>query len=163
MPFDGIKLKRKVRSGFFQKSNFSAIYKTACTWALYDANSQVEIHFRIYAWRNGKVDSTCTWIHLLLAKYSIFTVCLFFFAFQILASAITTCSRNSPKPSECILDIINGLRQRLATGDLGDKKTVALEPLGLDNIHFKRGPEFTASFNNLLVNGPSNFIVSKLR
>lgn len=80
-----------------------------------------------------------------------------------LPSAIKTCSRNSPKPSECILTVINGLRQRLATGDLGDVKTVALEPLGLDTIQFKRGPEFTASFNNLLVSGPSNFVVSKLK
>lgn len=97
------------------------------------------------------------WQNILFLRF------VYFFPLQILASAIKTCSRNAPKPSECILDIINGLRQRLATGDLGDKKTVALEPLGLDNIHFKRGPEFTASFNNLLVNGPSNFVVSKLR
>lgn len=153
-------LKQRVRSGFFQKSNFPAIYKTLCLSSEHFMTqiSQVDFHFCTYE----KVDSTCIWINLLLAKYSIFTVCLFF-SLQILASAIKTCSRNAPKPSECILDIINGLRQRLATGDLGDKKTVALEPLGLDNIHFKRGPEFTASFNNLLVNGPSNFVVSKLR
>lgn len=85
------------------------------------------------------------------------------FPLKFLASAVKTCSRNEPRPGECILNIINGLRQRLATGDLGDVKTVPLEPLGLDNIHFKRGPDFTANFNNLLVNGPSNFIVSKLK
>lgn len=88
----------------------------------------------------------------------------FLFLCIVLASTITTCSRNTPNPSECILNTINGLRQRLATGDLGDGvKTVALEPLGLDNIQFKRGPDFSATFNNLLVNGPSNFIVSKLK
>ncbi|XP_031622988.1 protein takeout [Contarinia nasturtii] len=81
-----------------------------------------------------------------------------------LPSSIKVCSRNTPNPSACILDAISDLRPRLVTGDLGDGvKTVALEPLGLDNIHFKRGPEFTATFNNLLVNGPSNFVVSNLK
>lgn len=87
-----------------------------------------------------------------------------FFLLFISASSIKVCSRNSPKPSECILNAINDLRPRLATGDLGDGvKSVPLEPLSLDNIHFKRGPEFQAAFNNLLVNGPSNFVVSKLK
>lgn len=82
----------------------------------------------------------------------------------ILASSIKVCSRNTPNPSGCILNAINDLRLRLATGDLGDGvKSVPLEPLSLDNIHIKRGPEFTASFNNLLVDGPSNFVVSKLK
>lgn len=63
-----------------------------------------------------------------------------------------------------MLDEINKLRPKLASGDLGDGvKTIPLEPLPLDNIHFKRGPEFSATFNNILVNGPSAFIVNKLR
>lgn len=112
------------------------------------------------------MNSNLSSVHFILFsfRYCYFNALFYIFHLnQILASAIQTCSRNSPNPSECILGVINGLRQRLATGDLGDVKTVALEPLGLDNIHFKRGPEFTASFNNLLVNGPSNFIVSKLK
>lgn len=81
-----------------------------------------------------------------------------------LASTIKTCSRNTPNPSECILNAIYGMRQQLVSGDLGDGvKTIPLEPLALDNIHFKRGPEFVVAFNNLLVNGPSNFTVSKLK
>lgn len=86
-----------------------------------------------------------------------------YFLWKILASAIKACSRNTPNPSECILKTINILRPNLATGDLGDIKTIALEPLALDTVHFKRGPDFIATFNNLLVNGPSNFIVPKLK
>lgn len=52
----------------------------------------------------------------------------------------------------------------LAVGDLGDGfKITPLEPLLIDIIHFKRGPEFSATFKNSLVNGPSNFIVEKLK
>lgn len=82
----------------------------------------------------------------------------------MIASAITPCSRNHPNPEECILKEINKIRPRLASGDLIDgSKTVALEPLPLDNISFKRGPDFIATFNNILVNGPSAFVVSKLK
>lgn len=85
-----------------------------------------------------------------------------FFPFS--ASLIKTCSRNSPAIEKCILDEINKLRPNLANGDLGDGvKTIPLEPLPLDNIQFKRGPEFSATFNNILVNGPSSFVVTKLK
>ncbi|XP_055295483.1 protein takeout-like [Sitodiplosis mosellana] len=81
-----------------------------------------------------------------------------------LPSTIKICPRNTPNPSQCILNAITDLRPRLANGDLGDGvKTVSLEPLALDNISVKRGPEFSATFNNLLVNGPSNFVVSNLK
>lgn len=42
-------------------------------------------------------------------------------------------------------------------------KTIPLEPLYLDNIHFKQGPDFSATFNNVLVYGPSSFTVTKLK
>lgn len=129
-------------------------------------DQQVYTVFIVYYKYRNSTSFVFIWTNLhdemsLTSKYSIVFFC---FLCIILASTITTCSRNTPNPSECILNTINGLRQRLATGDLGDGvKTVALEPLGLDNIQFKRGPDFSATFNNLLVNGPSNFIVSKLK
>lgn len=56
------------------------------------------------------------------------------------------------------------MRQPLATGDLGDGfKTIPLEPLYLEKIHFKQGPDFAATFSNLWVNGPSKFVVKKLK
>lgn len=80
------------------------------------------------------------------------------------ASSITVCSRNLPKPEDCILRAVEKLRPLLATGDLGDGfKTPPLEPMALDNISFRRGPEFSAKFNSLNVNGPSSFIVEKLK
>lgn len=80
------------------------------------------------------------------------------------ASSITACSRNLAKPEKCILDEVEKMRQPLAIGDLGDGfKTVPLEPLYLEKIHFKQGPDFVATFSNLWVNGPSKFIVKKLK
>lgn len=86
------------------------------------------------------------------------------FSFVLAASTITTCSRNLPKPEECILREVEKLRPLLANGDLGDGfKTPPLEPMALDNINFRRGPEFSAKFNSMMVNGPSGFIVEKLK
>lgn len=82
----------------------------------------------------------------------------------ISASTIKTCSRNLPKPENCILREVEKLRPKLATGDLGDGFTTPpLEPMALDNINFQRGPEFSAKFNSLMVNGPSLFVVEKLK
>lgn len=84
--------------------------------------------------------------------------------YSLSASAITTCSRNLPNPEKCIIDEINKLRDALTVGDLGDGfKTIPLEPLYLDNIHFKQGSDFSATFNNVLVYGPSSFTVTKLK
>lgn len=99
---------------------------------------------------------------LLISLQNILTFSHTFFCLS--ASSINTCSRNLPSPEKCILDEINNLRPNLATGNLGDGvRTVPLEPLALENIHFKRGPDFQATFNNILVNGPSSFDVKKMK
>lgn len=55
------------------------------------------------------------------------------------------------------------MRPLLARGDLGDGfRTPPMEPLALEAVKMSRGKEFQAQFSNLLVNGPSNFIVDKL-
>lgn len=64
----------------------------------------------------------------------------------------------------CIIKTVDGLRSKLATGDFGENFVVPrMEPLEIDTIKMKRGQEFSATFSNLLVNGPSNFIVEKLK
>jgi len=81
-----------------------------------------------------------------------------------LPSTIQTCPRNRPNVDQCIIKETHKLKPLLAAGDLGDGfKTIPLEPLALDNISFKRGPEFAASFRNIIVNGPSGFVVEKLK
>lgn len=83
----------------------------------------------------------------------------------ISASSITACSRNLPEPEACLINEVTKLRPLLAKGDLGDGfKTPPLEPLLLkDTIQWKRGKEFSASFSDLLVSGPSLFSVEKLK
>lgn len=81
-----------------------------------------------------------------------------------IASAISTCSRNLAQPDACITESVEKLRPLLAVGDLGEGfQTPALEPMELEAIHMTRGPEFQATFKNLLVNGPSNFKIEKMR
>lgn len=38
-----------------------------------------------------------------------------------------------------------------------------MEPLALDRIVIRPGPEFNAVFTNLQVNGPASFVVEKLK
>lgn len=80
------------------------------------------------------------------------------------ASTIQTCSRNLPEPEPCIIESVNKLRSALAVGDLGGGfKTPPLEPLHIENIDMRRGNEFQAVFSNLLVSGPSKFVMEKLK
>lgn len=82
----------------------------------------------------------------------------------ILPKNIQICSRHEPNLSECIINSVKQLQPRLASGRLDDEFIVpALEPLALDNIKMERGQEFKAHFTNLLVRGPSSFIIEKLR
>lgn len=81
-----------------------------------------------------------------------------------IASSIVPCSRNLPNPESCIVAMSEKLRPLLARGDLGDGfLTPPLEPLALDNIRMSRGQEFNAVFSKLQVNGPSKFVVDKLK
>ncbi|XP_055682248.1 uncharacterized protein LOC129789452 [Lutzomyia longipalpis] len=97
------------------------------------------------------------------------TVGIFFLGLIIgtqadLPSTIKTCSRNLPRPEECIIDAVDKLRPDLSVGDLGENfKTPPLEPMMIENIEMHRGQEFRAIFTNLLVNGPSQFVVEKLK
>ncbi|KAG5675665.1 hypothetical protein PVAND_005552 [Polypedilum vanderplanki] len=81
-----------------------------------------------------------------------------------LPKSISICSRNEVKLSDCIINSVKELQPKLASGRLDDEFIVpALEPLMLDNIKMERGQEFKASFTNINVKGPSNFIIEKLR
>lgn len=85
-------------------------------------------------------------------------------SFLFPASTIESCSRNLPHPEPCIQAAAEKVRPLLAIGDLGDGFfTPPMEPLYLDTINMDRGQEFSATFNNISVNGPSNFIVEKLK
>lgn len=56
------------------------------------------------------------------------------------------------------------LKPLLAIGDLGDGFLVPpMEPLGLDRVIMHPSPEFNAVFSQLLVNGPTGFVVEKLK
>lgn len=56
------------------------------------------------------------------------------------------------------------LKPMLAVGDLGDGFVMpSLEPLALDLIRIRPGPELNAVFTNLIVNGPTSFVVEKLK
>lgn len=91
-------------------------------------------------------------------------VILFQSSFGRLPKSISICSKNEVNLSECIINSVKELQPRLASGKLDDDFVVpALEPLTLDNIKMERGQEFKASFTNLLVRGPSNFNIEKLR
>lgn len=80
------------------------------------------------------------------------------------ASTITACSRNLRPPEPCIEAAVERVRPLLAIGDLGDGfRTPPMEPLALETVHMSRGAEFQAQFSDLLVNGPSDFVVEKLK
>lgn len=65
---------------------------------------------------------------------------------------------------QCILDAVRKIQPKLASGKLDkDFEVPALEPLKLESIKMERGSEFKAVFSNILVRGPSNFVIEKLR
>uniref|UniRef100_A0A336M337 CSON008823 protein n=1 Tax=Culicoides sonorensis TaxID=179676 RepID=A0A336M337_CULSO len=82
----------------------------------------------------------------------------------VLAKNIVPCYRNDPDIAGCIKNRVNELKPRLATGKISDEFSVPqLEPLSLDNIQMSRGTEFKAVFTNLLVRGPSQFEIEKIK
>jgi len=89
---------------------------------------------------------------------------LVFSCFGRLPSSITPCSRNLINVEPCLVAEANKLKPMLATGDLGDGFHMPpMEPLALDKIIIKPSPDFNAVFTNLLVNGPTLFVVDKLK
>ncbi|XP_053672721.1 protein takeout-like [Anopheles nili] len=91
-------------------------------------------------------------------------VCLIGGSFADIASSIKVCSRNDPDLSRCIIDSVNDLRPRLATGKISDEFRIPpLEPLALSTVNMDRGAEFKATFSELLVTGPSKFKIDNLK
>ncbi|XP_035776533.1 uncharacterized protein LOC118458306 isoform X2 [Anopheles albimanus] len=83
-------------------------------------------------------------------------------------SVLQPCSRNSTDLDQCIIDVVNELRPRLATGDFGENFTItSLEPIVIDKLAIKRGESFTANFSNFRISGATHektgFIVKKLK
>jgi len=90
--------------------------------------------------------------------------CLILNCFGRLPSSIRPCSRSQQNIETCIVAEAVKLKPMLAVGDLGDGFVLpSLEPLALDRIIIRPGPELNAVFSNLLVNGPTSFVVEKLK
>jgi len=77
---------------------------------------------------------------------------------------IQTCPRNSPDPSKCIREVVEKIRPNLANGDFGANFNVPkLEPLFIDKISMDRGPDFKAEFTDIVVSGPSKFVLEDFK
>lgn len=77
---------------------------------------------------------------------------------------IQRCHRSDEEIDDCICRSIELLRNNLANGDFGENFTIPkLEPLYIDEIKMHRGNDFRASFRNLLVSGPSQFVLKNMR
>ncbi|KAG4066492.1 hypothetical protein HA402_007128 [Bradysia odoriphaga] len=105
----------------------------------------------------------------MIRRNNLIVCCLVFLSlilncFGRLPSSITPCSRNTPNIESCIIAEANKLKPLLAIGDLGDGFHMPpMEPLSLDRIIIRPSPEFNAVFTNLQVNGPTAFVVEKLK
>lgn len=87
-----------------------------------------------------------------------------FFITTAPASSIKVCSRNDPELSRCVIEAVNDLRPRLATGKISDQFQIPpLEPLALATVNMDRGAELKATFSELLVSGPSKFKIDNLK
>lgn len=85
-------------------------------------------------------------------------------SFGAFPTTIKVCSRNDPELSRCVIESVNDLKPRLATGKISDDfKIPPLEPLALSTVNMDRGAEFKATFSELLVSGPSKFKVDNLK
>lgn len=85
-------------------------------------------------------------------------------SFAALPSSIKVCSRNDPELSRCVIEAVNDLRPRLATGKISDQFQIPpLEPLALSTVNMDRGAELKATFSELLVSGPSKFKIDNLK
>jgi len=97
----------------------------------------------------------------------VIVLCIVFFCGTTLAglpSTIIPCHRSDPDISKCIINRVNSLKPRLATGKIADDFIIpSLEPMKLENIEMSRGSEFKVVFSQLAVRGPSQFQVEKLK
>ncbi|CAO1314672.1 unnamed protein product [Diamesa serratosioi] len=84
--------------------------------------------------------------------------------FGRLPSLIEKCPRSTENMNLCITNSIEHLRPSFAIGDMGENFTIPkIEPLFIDEIKMQRGKDFKATFKNLLVSGPSNFILKNMK
>ncbi|KFB38977.1 hypothetical protein ZHAS_00006516 [Anopheles sinensis] len=85
-------------------------------------------------------------------------------SFSAIPPYIKVCSRNDPELSRCIIESVNDLKPRLATGKIsGDFQIPPLEPLALSTVNMDRGAEFKATFSDLIVSGASKFRIDNLQ
>uniref|UniRef100_A0AAG5CUZ5 Hemolymph juvenile hormone binding protein n=1 Tax=Anopheles atroparvus TaxID=41427 RepID=A0AAG5CUZ5_ANOAO len=85
-------------------------------------------------------------------------------SFGAFPTTIKVCHRSDPDLSGCIIESVNDLRPRLASGRISDGfKIPPLEPLELATVNMDRGAEFKATFSELLVSGPSKFKIDNLK
>ncbi|XP_011879806.1 PREDICTED: circadian clock-controlled protein-like [Vollenhovia emeryi] len=84
---------------------------------------------------------------------------LFAVAFAEIPSYIKVCNRNDPEINKCVLNSIEQLRSKLATG-IPELEVPAIEPLVLKQVQLSRGPQAARlDFNltNIEIFGPSTF------
>ncbi|XP_058126349.1 protein takeout-like [Anopheles ziemanni] len=85
-------------------------------------------------------------------------------SFGAIPPSIKVCSRNDPQLSRCVLESVNDLKPRLATGKISDSFQIPpMEPLALSSINMDRGAEFKGTFSELLVSGASKFRVDNMQ
>ncbi|XP_050082843.1 circadian clock-controlled protein daywake-like isoform X1 [Anopheles aquasalis] len=110
------------------------------------------------------------WLPSRVVVYILVTVgvAMISFAGAGLPPVLRACPRNSTDLDQCIIEVVNELRPRLATGDFGENFTItSLEPIVIDKLAIKRGESFTANFSNFRISGATHektgFIVKKLK
>ncbi|XP_061513935.1 uncharacterized protein LOC1271295 isoform X2 [Anopheles gambiae] len=86
----------------------------------------------------------------------------------VFPTVLRACPRNSTDLNQCIIEVVNELRPRLATGDFGENFTItSLEPIKIDRLTIERGENFKANFTNFRISGATHektgFIVKKLK
>lgn len=80
------------------------------------------------------------------------------------AKSIKPCKRNDSNLNKCIIDTVYNLKPLLANGNFGEGFEVPpIEPLELNDVELKRGPQFYANFTSMTLNGASNFQLEKLK
>ncbi|XP_070496818.1 uncharacterized protein [Chironomus tepperi] len=84
--------------------------------------------------------------------------------FGLLPPNITICHRSDPHISDCIVNAIESIRDRLATGDLGDGYLVPpMEPFRINESNFGEEGGLRVFLRDLSIHGVSKFVIEKLR
>lgn len=81
------------------------------------------------------------------------------------AKYIHVCKANDPDIANCIIQSVNGIREHLKDG-IPELDVPPLEPLLLDEIKLRRGPQtaqIDANITNIEVWGPTTFKILELK